>query len=93
MSWFEIISVGILGGLFWLWLDGTRVHEIAVEHARRQSQLHEVQFLDGTASLEDIKPVRDEGGRLFLKRTYALECSSTGNNREAGSIIMRGQLA
>ena len=92
MSWFEIISVAILGGLFWLWLESTRVHEIAVERARSQCNLNEVQFLDGTVSLENIKLARDEDGRLAFKRTYAFEYSSTGNNRQPGSIIMLGQV-
>ena len=91
MSWFEIISVVILGGLFWLWFDSTRVHEIAVERARSQCHVNEVQFLDDTVALGNIKPARDEDGRLILKRTYTFEYSDTGNNRQPGSIIMLGQ--
>ena len=91
MSWFEIISVVILGGLFWLWFDSTRVHEIAVERARSQCHVNEVQFLDDTVALANIKPARDEDGRLILKRTYTFEYSDTGNNRQPGSIIMLGQ--
>ncbi|QCB45384.1 DUF3301 domain-containing protein [Hydrogenophaga sp. PAMC20947] len=91
MSWIEIISVAILGGLFWLWFDSTRVHEIAVERARSQCHVNEVQFLDDTVSLANIKLARDEGGRLTLKRTYTFEHSDTGNNRQPGSIVMLGQ--
>jgi hypothetical protein len=91
MSWFEIISVVILGGLFWLWFDSTRVREIAVERARSQCHVNEVQFLDDTASLANIKLARDEDGRLKLKRTYTFEYSDTGNNRLPGSVIMLGQ--
>lgn len=92
MSWFEIISVVILGGLLWLWFESTRVREIAVEHARSQCHVNEVQFLDDTVSLASIKPARDEDGRLTLKRTYTFEYSDTGNNRQPGSIIMLGQV-
>jgi len=91
MSWFEIICVVILGGLFWLWFDSTRVHEIAVECARSQCHVDEVQFLDDTVALATIKPARDEDGRLVLKRTYTFEYSDTGNNRQPGSIIMLGE--
>jgi hypothetical protein len=91
MSWFEIISVVILGGLFWLWFDSTRVHEIAVERARSQCHVNEVQFLDDTVALANIKPTRDEDGRLIFKRTYTFEYSDTGNNRQPGSIIMLGR--
>jgi hypothetical protein len=91
MSWFEIISVVFLGGLFWLWFDSTRVHEIAVERARSRCQANEVQFLDDTVALANIKMARDDDGRLTLKRTYTFEYSDTGNNRQPGSIIMLGQ--
>jgi len=91
MSWFEIISAAILGGLFWLWFDSTRVHEIAVARARRQCHANEVQFLDDTVALANIKPARDEDGRLTLQRTYTFEYSDTGNNRQPGSIIMLGR--
>lgn len=92
MSWFEIISVVILGGLFWLWFDSTRVREIAVERARSQCHVNEVQFLDDTASLANIKLDRDENGRLTLKRTYTFEYSDTGNNRQPGCIVMLGRV-
>ncbi len=92
MSWFEIISVAILGGLFWLWFDSTRVHEIAVARARNQCDLMEVQLLDATVSLAKIKPARDENGHLTLQRTYTFEYSDTGNNRQPGSITMLGKV-
>lgn len=92
MSWFEIISVTVLGGLFWLWFDSTRVHEIAVQRARSQCDLKEVQFLDATVSLARIKPARDENGHLTLQRTYTFEYSDTGNDRQPGSIIMLGKM-
>lgn len=92
MSWLEIISVAFLGCLFWLWFESTRVHEIAVERARSQCHVHEVQFLDATVSLASIKPARDENGRLTLKRTYTFEYSDTGNDRQPGSITMLGRV-
>ncbi|QCB46931.1 DUF3301 domain-containing protein [Hydrogenophaga sp. PAMC20947] len=91
MSWFEIISVGILGVLFWLWFESTRVYEIAVKRARSPCHVSDVQFLDSTFSLENIKPARVEDGRLALKRTYTFVYSDTGNTRQPGSSIMLGQ--
>ena len=92
MSWFEIISAGILAALLWLWFNSTRVHELAVERARSQCHVNEVQFLDDTGSLARIELARDENGRLTLKRTYTFEYSDTGNNRQPGSIVMLGQV-
>lgn len=91
MSWLEIISVTILGILFWQWIVSTRIHEIAVEHARRECHRDGVQFLDDTVAIASIRPQRDANGRLVLKRTYTFEYSDTGNNRQPGSIVMLGQ--
>ena len=92
MSWFEIISVVVLGSIFWLWFESTRVREIAVERARSQCHVHEVQFLDHTVSLAKIRLARDDDGRLTLKRTYTFEYSDTGNYRQPGSITMLGNV-
>lgn len=92
MSWFEIISAVGLGGVFWLWFDSTRVHEIAVERARSQCSVNGVQFLDDTVALASIKLARDEEGRLTLQRTYTFEYSDTGNNRQPGNITMLGKV-
>ena len=91
MSSFEIIGAVILGGLFWLWFESTRVREIAVARARSQCNVDEVQFLDDTVSLATIRLARDEDGHAALKRTYTFEYSDTGNNRQPGSIVMLGQ--
>lgn len=91
MSWFEITIIAALGGLIWLWLESTRVREIAVAHARGQCHVSEVQFLDDTASLAKMKLARDHDGRLTLQRTYTFEFSTTGNDRQPGSIVMIGK--
>ena len=91
MSWFEIFIVAILGGLIWLWLESTRVREIAVERARSQCHVNDVQFLDDTVALARMRPARDGNGRLTLKRTYTFEYSATGNDRQLGNITMLGQ--
>lgn len=91
MSWLEIISASILGMLFWQWIVSTRIHEIAVEYARRECHRDGVQFLDDTVAIASIRPQRDASGRLVLKRTYTFEYSDTGNNRQPGSIVMLGQ--
>jgi hypothetical protein len=91
MSWLEIISVVILGCIFWFWFESSRVHEIAVERARSQCHVNGVQFLDDTVAIATIKPARDEDGRLLIKRSYTFEYSDTGNNRQSGSVIMLGQ--
>ncbi|MBW7834801.1 MAG: DUF3301 domain-containing protein [Simplicispira suum] len=92
MPSFEIIGAVVLGGLFWLWFESTRVREIAVARARSQCHVHEVQFLDDTVSLATIRLARDEDGHVALRRTYTFEYSDTGNNRQPGNIVMLGRV-
>jgi hypothetical protein len=91
MPWFELISLLLLGTLAWLWFDSTQVREIAVREARRACEAEGFQFLDETVVISSLKPMRDEDGRLALRRTYSFEFSDTGNNRRPGSIILLGQ--
>lgn len=91
MPLFEIISIAVLAALAWLWFDSIKVREIAVRVARGACSAEACQFLDETVSIASLKPVRDEDGRLVLRRSYAFEYSDTGNNRRPGSIVLLGQ--
>ena len=90
MPWFELISIAVLAALAWLWLDSTKVREIAINEARRACESEGFQFLDETVAIASLKPMRDEDGRLSLRRTYTFEYSDTGNNRRPGSIVLLG---
>lgn len=91
MPWFESISIVVLAALAWLWFDSTRVREIAIAEARRACDREGFQFLDETVAISSLKPMRDDDGRLSLRRSYSFEYSDTGNNRRPGSIVLLGQ--
>lgn len=91
MPLFEISSIVVLAALAWLWLDGIRARDIAVAAARDACVAAGVQFLDETVAIASLKPVRDEEGRLTLRRAYAFEFSTTGENRRPGSIVLLGR--
>ncbi|MDP1536760.1 MAG: DUF3301 domain-containing protein [Burkholderiales bacterium] len=91
MPLFEIVSIAVLGVLAWLWFDSVKVRETAVRAARNACSAEDYQFLDETVSIAGLKAMRDEEGRLVLRRSYAFEYSDTGNNRRPGSIVMLGQ--
>lgn len=91
MHWFEIISILLLAALAWLWFDSVKVREIAVRAARNACRAEGFQFLDETVSIANLKPARDDDGRLLLRRTYFFEYSDTGDNRRPGSVVMLGQ--
>ena len=91
MPAFEILSLLLLGGVVWFWLDGMKVRDIAIREARVVCESEGLQFLDESVATAKIRFVRDDDGRLVLQRVYAFEFSDTGSNRRPGSIVMRGQ--
>ncbi len=90
MPAFEILSLRLLGGVVWFWLDGMKVRDITIREARDVSESEGLQFLDETVATAKIRFVRDDDGRLVFQRVYAFEFSDTGSNRRPGSIVMRG---
>jgi len=91
MPLFEIVSIAVLAALAWLWFDSVKVREIAVRAARNACSTEDYQFLDETVAIASLKPVRDDDGRMVLRRSYVFEYSDTGNNRRPGSVVMHGQ--
>lgn len=75
--------------LVWLWYIALSSRDKAVMTARDTCRLQGVQFLDGTAALQSVRPAwtRDEGP--VLQRTYTFDYSDDGIGRRSGCIIMR----
>jgi hypothetical protein len=86
----EIIGIIILGGLAWLWFDSLRAREAAVRAARAACAAEGLMLLDDTVAISNLKPARDDNGRLILQRAYDFEFSDTGDNRLKGSVVLRG---
>jgi len=86
----EVLSILLLAGIAWLWLDSLKAREAAVRAAREVCVAEGVQFLDDTVAISSLKPVRDADGSLTLQRAYNFEYSDTGDNRLKGSVVMRG---
>lgn len=91
MPIFELTSLVVLIALAWLWLDSVRVRDQAIREAELVCSAEGLQFLDETVAIASLKPVRNDDGRLVLRRVYAFEYSDTGNNRRPGSIVLLGQ--
>jgi len=86
----EIIGIIAIGALAWLWYDSLRAREAAVRAARAACAAEGLMLLDDTVAISNLKPARDEDGRLKLQRTYDFEYSDTGDNRLRGSVVLRG---
>ena len=78
----------VAGALFWL--DSLKARERALDAGRGACKRYGVQLLDETVQFAQLRPARDEQGRLRLKRTYTFEFSDTGDNRRHGAIVMLG---
>ena len=88
MSILEILALLLLGGSVWFLWDGLKVREAANVAMRSACKMEGLLFLDDTVALKSIRPVRDDEGRVQLKRVYAFEYSDTGHTRHKGSIVM-----
>ena len=67
-----------------------RARERAVAAGSRVCERERLQLLDETVECVSLRPVRDENGRVLLRRVYRFEFSDNGDNRRAGSIVMLG---
>ena len=74
----------------WLVWDNLKAREAAVVASRRLCKTEGVQLLDDTVAMQSLRPVRDDRGRLRLRRIYAFEYSDTGNDRHKGSVTLVG---
>lgn len=83
---------GIAGVLVlaWFWLDSLKARDGAVLAARKACMSEGLQFLDESMSVDSVRPMRDDGGTLRLRRVYSFEYSDTGNNRRPGCVVMLG---
>ena len=87
----ELVGLLVLGALAWLWYDSLKARDAGIQAVRSACAAEELQLLDETVAIASLKPVRDEDGRLVLRRAYDFEYTDTGNNRRRGSIVLLGQ--
>lgn len=90
MSTFDILSLIVLGGLVWLWFDSFGAREAGIKAARFACESENLQLLDDTVAIASLKPVRNDDGRVVLRRVYKFEFSDTGNNRRNGNVVLLG---
>ncbi len=72
-----------------LWQAGQRSRDTAILTAQQTCRQQGVQFLDGTAALQNLRPyfTPDEGPGL--QRTYTFDYSVDGFGRRTGCVILR----
>lgn len=84
----EIAALALAALAGWLVWDALRARERANDAMRAACRARGLFFLDDTVSLASLRPVRDEDGRMRLRRIYRFQFSDTGHNRREGSITL-----
>jgi len=74
--------------LVWFWQASLATRDRAIATAREICKNKSVQFLDGTASLQNIRPYYSRASGPGFKRTYSFEYSEDGITRQSGCIVM-----
>jgi hypothetical protein len=88
MDWFVLL---LLAAIVWFWIDSLRALDAARHAGKLACKKYDVQFLDDAISGIAIALVRDESGRLVIRRTYRFEFSETGDTRLEGRLTLLGK--
>jgi hypothetical protein len=72
------------------WLNAMRSHELARTAGKRACQEAQVQLLDDTVEVVQVRVRRDPGGRLAFYRTYRFEFTTDGDVRHHGQVTIHG---
>ena len=86
MTALALLMLIVLLVLFWQ--SSLRCRDLAVHTARAICRNHGLQFLDGTASLREIRPGYSRAVGAGIKRIYSFDYSENGIERDRGFIIM-----
>ena len=86
----EAAAIMVIVATLAFWIDSLRARERALAAGRRACERYGVQLLDETVQFAQLRLVRDDAGRLRLRRSYTFEFSDTGDNRRHGAIVMLG---
>lgn len=89
--WFALALMIVAVLSAWLWHTTLRAREHANVVAAETCRKLNVQFLDGTVAFTGMRPARDIGGRLSLRRSYVFDYTDDGMTRRQGFVILRGR--
>jgi hypothetical protein len=87
----DLLLIALLLGVSLYWISWQRAREIALGAVRTHCLNLEVQMLDEYVAVSSTRLRRDSAGRMQVRRIFAFEFSSTGNERYNGTCIMLGR--
>jgi hypothetical protein len=77
--------------LVWFWQASLASRELAITAARETCRNNDIQFLDGTASLQMMRPYYSRSGGPGIRRIYTFDYSEDGITRRTGCIVMNNR--
>lgn len=78
-------------GLVSFWWQSDKVKGLAMSLVLEYCRQQNLQLLDQTMVLKGVWPLRNNSGALQLRRRYAFEFTSTGEERYAGLVELFGR--
>ncbi len=84
----SLFAIAAIIGLAYCWFDSLRARELALRSCQAACERAELQLLDQTVALASLGLIRDERGRMRIRRCYRFEFSIDGNDRLAGQITL-----
>jgi hypothetical protein len=77
-----------IGLLVCLWLESLKSRDIAIGVARASCRQQELQLLDGTVSLQTLRPYYRNPDDYGVMRTYSFDYSGDGVSRQTGCVVL-----
>ena len=81
----------VAGFLIWYWWRAKAIKDFVLHAARQYCKKMDVMLLDDAVYLRGLWFKRDDQGRVRVWRRFLFDFTSTGEERDAGRIIMLGQ--
>ena len=85
-----LIILILVAAFVMFWSAARGAAETARRHARDICERHQVQLLDQSVALRQIRLRRDDSGQMRLLRTYEFAYSAQGDDRQLGQLALLG---
>jgi len=86
----SIFFTALIGLGVWYWVKSRDLKEFAYHRAQGACKRLDLQLLDQTVALKNIRFIRSQKGSLHIQRSYTFDFSSTGEDRYEGEVILLG---